>query len=491
MITSFWKYKYYCCYNEQMPGNTYHLTTAIPYVNAKPHLGHVLEWFQADVIARYQRLLGKDVSFTSGTDENSLKNVQAAEKVGMGVQDWLDKYAVIFEDAYKFFGISLTGFRRGSDQKLHWPGVQKLWQLCDASGDIYKKEYEGLYCVGCEAFYTPDELIDGKCPEHLTVPESVKETNYFFRLSKYQDQIKELITPDKLRIVSEQYKNEMLGFINQGLEDFSVSRSKDRGRGVGVPIPGDDQQVMYVWFDALAIYMTAIGWDYDHALWEKYWPADWHVIGKGINRFHSVYWIGMLLSAGLPVPKGVSVHGYITANGQKMSKSLGNVIDPYELVEKSGLEPVRYYLLKEIPTHSDGDFSEERFAELYNADLANGIGNVCSRVAKLAEKAGIDVPLAKQSFKPEFATFLDNFDISGALLWWQGQVAMTDQYLSDQKPWEKTGDEQKVILIEAVKVIQYLAYHLQPFMPTTAETILKNFDGKISALQPLFPRLVK
>ncbi len=471
-----------------MPNSTYHLTTAIPYVNAKPHLGHVLEWFQADVTARYQRVLGQDVSFTSGADENSLKNVQAAEKAGVSPQAWLDQYSGIFDEAYKFFNISLTGFRRGSDQKLHWPGVQKLWQLCEH--DMYTKEYEGLYCVGCEQFYTPAELIDGKCPEHLTVPETVKETNYFFKLSKYQTEIKRLIESNELKIVSAQFKNEMLGFINQGLEDFSVSRSVERGRGVGVPVPNDPNQVMYVWFDALAIYMTAIGWGYDEDLWKKYWPADVHVIGKGINRFHSVYWIGMLLSAGLPTPKAISVHGYITADGQKMSKSLGNVIDPFELVEQYGLEPVRLYLLKEIPTHSDGDFSYDRFKEIYTADLSNGLGNLCSRVAKLCEKAEVSGQTPPTQFDPNFSRLLENFEIDGAAKWVWQQIAAADGYLSSQKPWTQTGNEQRSTLIEAIQRILTIAHHLQPLMPKTAEQILHHFSQKkITALQPLFPRL--
>lgn len=473
---------------------TYHLTTAIPYVNGQPHLGHVLEWFQADAIARYQRLLGKDVSFTAGTDENSLKNVQAAEKAGIAPQTWLDEYAQIFEDAYDFFGISLTGFRRGSDQQNHWPGVQKLWQLCDQQGDLYTKTYQGLYCVGCEMFYTEDELVDGLCPEHLTKPELVSEENYFFRLSKYQDKIRELIASDQLKIVSDQFKNEMLGFIDQGLEDFSVSRSVDRARGVGVPVPNDDSQIMYVWFDALQIYMTAIGFGYDETTWQKYWKnADTvtHVIGKGINRFHSIYWIGMLLSAGIRLPDVVSVHGYITAEGQKMSKSLGNVIDPFQLVAEYGLEPVRYYLLREIPTHSDGDFSYDRFREVYTADLANGLGNLCSRVAKLAEKSGQEyfaAPPAK--FDLSFAGLMSEFQISAAadLVWdW---IAEADQYLSTTKPWTLSGDDQAEVLANAISTIQKVAFHLQPFMPTTATTILDHFSAKkISALKPLFPRL--
>lgn len=468
----------------------FYITTAIPYVNAKPHLGHIFEWFQADAIARYQRLLGNDVAFASGADENSLKNVQAAEKAGVSTQDWLDEYAKIFEDAYKSFGVSLTSFRRGSDQKKHWPGVQKLWQLCKASNDIYKKTYTGLYCVGCEAFYTPDELIDGKCPEHLTVPEQIEEENYFFRLSKYEAKIRQLIETDELKIVSDQYKNEMLGFINRGLEDFSVSRTAARARGNGVPVPGDESHVMYVWFDALTIYMTAIGWGYDQELFEKYWPADLHCIGKGINRFHSIYWIGMLLSAGLPVPKSVSVHGYMTANGQKMSKSLGNVIDPFELVEKYGVEPVRYYLLKEIPSHSDGDFSDERFRDLYTADLANGIGNLCSRVAKLCEKSGGDWRSDAPKFDEGFAQLMNDLEIDLALKWLSAQIALTDQFLSEQQPWKQEGETQRATLVEAVKRLKTISYHLQPFMPETAAKVLAHFSQeKITSIQPLFPRL--
>lgn len=472
-----------------MATKPFYLTTAIPYVNAKPHLGHVLEWFQADAIGRYHQAKGEQVVLTSGADENSLKNVQSAEKAGIPIQNWLDEYAQIFADAYAFFGIKLDSFRRGSDQKLHWPGVQKLWQLCAAHDDIYTKTYEGLYCVGCESFYTPEELVDGKCPEHLTEPELIKEENYFFRLSKYQDDIKELIETDQLQIFSNQYKQEMLGFINQGLADFSISRSAERARGVGVPVPGDDSQVMYVWFDALTIYMTAIGWGHDQDQWQQTWPADVHVIGKGINRFHSVYWIGMLLSAGLPLPKAVSVHGYITVDGQKMSKSLGNVIDPFDLVNTYGLEPVRYYLLKEIPTHSDGDFSLSRFKELYTADLANGLGNLCSRVAKLAEKIGIFGDDARLSFDPAFAQLFDKLELSAAAQWVVEQIAAADQFLSEQKPWQQSEQDQVVILTEAIKRIRSIAFHFQPFLPETSAFILEHFSKKIVALQPLFPRL--
>lgn len=474
----------------------YYITAAIPYINAKPHLGHVLEWFQADAIAQYHRSLGEKVVFACGTDENSLKNVQAAEKVGKAPQAWLDEYAVIFEDAFKNFGISLTHFRRGSDQNNHWPGVQELWKRCAAvkpgetDSDVYQKEYTGLYCVGCESYYTPEELTDGKCPEHLTIPETITEKNYFFRLSKYQNKIRELIISDQLKIVSEQFKNEMLGFIDQGLEDFSVSRSVQRGRGVGVPVPNDDSQVMYVWFDALAIYLTAVGFGKNTEEFEQIWPANTHVIGKGINRFHAVYWIGMLLSAGLSIPKSISVHGYITADGQKMSKSLGNVIDPFAVVEKYGLEPIRYYLLKYIPTHADGDFSYEKFKDVYTADLSNGLGNLCSRVAKLCEKNAVSTPVLPIEYTPAVVKALEELELSEALSLVMDMVSQTDHYLSEQTPWKKEGAAQAEILREAVQNIRVIAYQLQPFMPHTAKTILEHFNTQyIGAISPLFPRL--
>lgn len=470
----------------------YYITSAIPYVNAKPHLGHVLEWFQADTVARFHRLLNEEVEFSCGTDENSLKNVQAAEKAGISSQAWLDEYAVVFKRAFEYFDISITNFRRGSDTKYHWPGVQKLWNLCRDAGDIYQKEYTGLYCVGCESYYTSEELIDGKCPEHLTVPETITEVNYFFKLSKYESEIRALIDSDKLAIFSDQFKQEMLGFIDLGLEDFSVSRSVKRARGVGVPVPNDETQVMYVWFDALAIYLTSVGWGFDEAQFSQAWPADLHIIGKGITRFHAVYWIGMLLSAQLDLPKKIAVHGYITVDGKKMSKSLGNVIDPFDLVKEYGLEPVRYFLLKDIPSHGDGDFTVEKFKEAYNANLANGIGNLCSRVAKLCEKHGLAGISAPVSFDTQFIHYLDQVDISTALEWLTQHVSETDQYLSVKQPWKETEDlKRTTVLNDAVKRILFIAYHLQPFLPETSQKIIKHFtEPKIRAFETsLFPRL--
>lgn len=477
--------------NTTNDSNHFYLTVGIPYVNGRPHLGHVLEWFQADAIARYAKQRGQQVEFTAGADENSLKNVQAAEKNGIDVQAYLDEYSSIFRQAYEFFDIGITNFQRGSDKTTHWPGVQKLWQLCAANGDIYQKEYTGLYCVGCEAFYSEAELTDGLCPEHLTKPEVINEKNYFFRLSKYQTKLRQLIASDELLIISDQYKQEMLGFIDTGLEDFSISRSTNRARGVGVPVPNDSDQVIYVWFDALNIYMTAIGWGTNEENWQKVWPADVHIIGKGIARFHAIYWIAMLLSAQLPLPKAISVHGYINVDGQKMSKSLGNVLDPFTLSDELGLENLRYYLIKEVPSHADGDFSKTKFAETYTADLANGIGNLSSRIAKLA--SGLEKPvtaLLPSDFDTEYTSYMAEFSPDKAAKYAMQLVRDADLFLSTEKPWLLSGVEKASVVQQATNKLLHATYHLQPMLPYSAEKIINHFKNQPQQpIQPLFPRL--
>lgn len=478
----------------------FYITTAIPYVNGKPHIGHALEYFQADTIKRYHQSLGDEALLLSGADENALKNVQAAEKEDVPIQEFLDKNSKVFEQAFKELGIELDVFQRGSDKEKHWPGVQKLWQLCDKNGDIYKKSYTGLYCVGCESFKTEKELVDGLCPEHQRRPEKVTEENYFFRLSKYQEKLIQLIESNTLKISPQNKKNEALGFIKSGLEDFSISRSKGRARGVGVPVPNDPDQMMYVWFDALNIYMTGVGFGKDEEKWEKWWPADLHIIGKDINRFHTVYWPAMLLSADLPLPKEILIHSFINApGGQKMSKSLGNVIDPFEMSEQFGLEPFRYYLLSQIPINEDGEISMERFKEVYNADLANGLGNLIARVAKLCETIGytemgsknreeehvIDDELYKKAF--------DGYKFPDALAFIWQKITKTDRYINEEKPWElvKTNIQKASgVLAHCVDEIQEIAILLEPFMPETAEKITAQFKGPdIKSQKPLFPRI--
>ena len=467
----------------------FYLTTAIPYVNSAPHLGFALEIVQADTIARYHRLLGSDVYFLTGTDENALKNVQAAQEKDIPVQQLVDENSEKFYKLKGALNLSFDDFIR-TTQKRHIEGAQALWRACQK--DIYKKKYQGLYCVGCEAFYTEKDLIDGLCPEHQKKPELIEEENYFFKLSKYQDWLEDLIASDTLKIIPEIRKNEVLSFIRRGLEDFSISRSKEKAKGWGIPVPDNPSQVIYVWYDALANYITALDWHKNSQLFQKYWPADLHVIGKGITRFHAVFWPAILKSAGILLPRQEFVHGYLTVEGQKISKSLGNVIDPFVLVKKHGIDAVRYYLLREIPAYGDGDFSEERFKELYNADLANGLGNLVARIAKLCEKSGIIFPVIKINFwekKTWVSKFLDIFQFDKALAYIWGNMKRIDKDIDQQQPWNKTEKELEKILKKLQVDILELASGLQPFLPETAEKIKKQFSGKIKSGSPLFPRI--
>ncbi len=469
----------------------FYLTTAIPYVNAAPHLGFALEAVQADVIARYYRQQGVRTFLLTGADENSLKNVKAAEEAGLSTQELCDIHAKEFADLKDILNFSYDAFFRSSNKNKHWPGVQKLWRLCQDK--IYKKPYTGLYCVGCEQFYTENELVDGKCPEHKTKPEEVSEENYFFKLSDYQETLKDLIERDELKVFPTERKNEALGFINQGLEDFSISRSVKRAKGWGVSVPDDPDQMMYVWFDALGIYLTGAGYGTDEETFNKWWPADTHLIGKGILRFHAIYWPAILLAAGLPLPKSIYVHGYLTVEGEKISKSLGNAVDPKELVEKYGADAIRYFLLKEIPFGGDGDFSEERFKEVYNADLANGLGNLVARVAKLAEKSGFEfgqTDSLDEVFDEEWAKALEDFrfDIALQRIWLD--ISAVDKHIDHYAPWnEKDERKLKNILQSEIDDLRKIALRLKPFLPETAEKIEQQFSkSEIKSESPLFPR---
>ncbi|MBU1327183.1 methionine--tRNA ligase [Patescibacteria group bacterium] len=473
----------------------FYLTTAIPYTNAAPHVGHALEFVQADVIARYRRLLGDEVCLLSGGDENALKNVQAAEKAGVPVKQFIDVYSQLFQKLAQSLNVQFDIFQKGSDQIHHFPSSQKLWELCARNGDIYKKPYEGLYCLGCEAFYTPDELdSNGECSEHPGKKlDKVSEENYFFKLSKYQTQLIDLISSDTLKIVPDFRKNEVLSFLKQPLHDISISRTNARAKNWGVPVPGDATQRIYVWFDALNIYQSGIGFGWDEKTYHKWWPADVHVIGKGIIRFHAVYWPAFLLSAKLSLPKTLFVHGYFTVNGQKMSKTIGNIIDPSVMIEKYGSDALRYYLLREIPPFADGDFSERRFKELYNADLANGLGNVIARTAKLASNA--KWPMINAKYKDvyigNYKKAIEEFRLHDAIACVWDTIKTTDQYINDKKPWTLSGTALQKILEQAIQNIRTIATQSQPFLPKTAEIILKQFGGPtIKSEQPLFPRIV-
>lgn len=472
--------------------NKFYITNSIPYVNAQPHIGHALEFIQSDVINRHHRILGDDVMYLCGSDENAIKNVRAAEKAGQNVQEFIDVHANEFEKLAISLNIHFNIFQKGSGESHH-KASQKLWELCDKNGDIYKKSYTGLYCIGCEEFKSSGDLNDnGECPEHPGKKlEEVEEENYFFKLSKYQDQLLKLIESGEFEIVPEFRKNEIVSFIKSGLQDFSISRSNERAKNWGVPVPNDPSQRIYVWFDALNIYQSGIGFATDEETYHKWWPADIHAIGKGITRFHAVYWPAILLSAGLNLPKKIFVHEYFTVNGQKMSKTLGNVVNPIEIVEKYGADALRYYCLAKISPFQDGDFSEEKLKEAFNSDLANGLGNLVARVAKLAEKHSLSrhPELISGSLSPEVQKYLEGFKFNDALSVIWKLITVADQRVNETKPWELEGDKAKEVIEDLCQQILVIAYNLQPFLPETAEKILKQFSGEIKSQTPLFPRI--
>ncbi len=479
-----------------MGKDKFYITAAIPYVNARPHIGHAFEFVQGDAIARFHASCGENVRYISGADENSLKNVRAAEKLGITPKQLCDENAKAFADLARALNVNFDVFFRSSSPE-HIASSQDLWKRCDAAGDIYKKTYRGLYCVGCEMFYERSELNEkGECFEHPGKPlEEVEEENYFFKLSKYAGQLEELIASSAYALVPEAKKAETLGFIRGGLRDFSISRSTKRARGWGVPVPGDDSQIMYVWFDALNVYRSAS---------PDAWPADLHVIGKGILRFHAVYWPAMLLSAKLPLPKKLLVHGYVTVDGEKISKTIGNVVDPTALIATYGADAVRYYFLREISPYEDGDYSEEKFKILYNADLANGIGNFAARVltlgAGMKELKGDMVPDASitekiKAIKELMGQKMSDFRLNEALAALWQLISFGDEYVNSKAPWKIVdADEKKQTIFNLVLLLDNVAGLLVPFLPQAAEGITKNIvrEGKelrVKKIETLFPRL--
>ncbi|MCB9030025.1 MAG: methionine--tRNA ligase [Deltaproteobacteria bacterium] len=464
----------------------FYISTAIPYVNAAPHIGHSLEYIQTDAIARYQRLLGKDVMFMTGTDENSLKNVQAAEKAGKEVGLFVSEHAQNFICFKELLDISYDTFIRTTEER-HFKGAQKLWSMCKPE-DIYKATYKGLYCVGCEAFYTEDDLVEGKCPEHNSKPEEIEEENYFFKLSNYQQDLIDLINSDKVKITPDFRKAEVLKFLETGLLDFSISRSHQRAHGWGVPVPGDEEQIMYVWFDALSNYITGLDFASNGSDFQKYWVQAndrevLHVLGKGITRFHAIYWLGMLLSAGVPLPSAEFIHGYITVNGQKMSKSLGNVLSPQDVVDKFGCDPVRFYLLGAVSSYHDGDFSEDRFVELYNAHLANGIGNLFSRtVAMLVKYLDGVVPeptediFNLEEFWKKYQNSMEVYDFPEAVKAITELVSTCDSFISTEQPWTKAkaGEPVDGVLYPVLEALRQIAIALLPITPKSAYNLLSQ-----------------
>ncbi len=467
---------------------SYYITTTIPYVNAAPHIGFALEILQADTLARFKRQAGFDVFMNFGTDEHGLKIYRKAQEQGKDPQTYCDEYAAKFGLLKEALNLSYDNFIRTTD-KHHLAAAQEFWKLCDRNGDIYKKTYKTKYCVGCELERTDSELVNGRCPFHTGQDmEILEEENYFFRFSKYQNKLLKFYEENPDFVIPESRFKEIKNFVQSGLEDFSVSRLKKK-MPWGVDVPNDSDHVMYVWFDALVNYISTIGWPNDSKKYEKYWPGI-QIAGKDNLRQQTAIWQAMLMSAKLPNTKQVFIHGFITSEGQRISKSLGNVIDPIALTQKYGTDAVRYYLLAEIPPYDDGDYSEHRFKEIYNADLANGLGNLVARVAKLCEKVEISAQ-SQAAFEKKYEEFLKQFKFDDALALVWDKIRTLDRYINDEKPWEET-DEMKLkkVLQPAVDGIVIIAHHLQPFLPQTAEKILKQFTAKkITSQKPLFPRL--
>jgi methionyl-tRNA synthetase len=523
-----------------------YLSTTIPYVNARPHVGFALELVQADVLARHHRRIGDEVRLQSGTDDNSLKNVLAAQREGVSTRELVNRNASAFASLREQLSLSFDDFIRTSADPRHRPGVERLWRACQASGDLYRRNYHGLYCVGCEQFYTEDELDEGACPEHNTRPEQVTEENWFFRLSRYASRLRDEISSGRLRIEPASRRNEVLGFIDSGLADFSVSRSVRRAGGWGIGVPGDPGQVIYVWWDALGNYITALGYGGSQDDYRRWWvDADRrvHLVGKGVLRFHAVYWPAILLSAGAPLPTEIFVHDYLTAGGSKISKSATSqeTTDPAALADAFGADALRWWLLRDVPRVGDADFTVDRLIGRANADLANGLGNLVSRVGSVAHTyrngavrsctrpdgasrwlaaasdrraAGSDagaVPwpadaadlLAAVERTPDAVrAALARFDFRAASAAVYEIVVQANRYVDATEPWhlgraERAGDESAgrrldQVLGALVASGQVLAAEIWPFLPDLAARVAAAVDdsgGRLPRPQPVFPRI--
>lgn len=471
----------------------FYLTSTLPYVNAPIHVGFALELVQADILARYRALQGDEVFFNTGTDEHGLKIYRKALEEGKDPKAYVDEYAAkfkalkgklnLFPDLY---------FVRTTDPR-HKKAAQELWRRCQKNGDIYKKKYKGLYCVGDEAFLKESDLVGGTCPNHPTMePIEIEEENYFFRLSAYQDRLLDYLGKEGV-IVPEWRRLEAVQFVRNGLEDFSISRVKEK-MPWGVPVPDDDSQVLYVWFDALTNYISTLGWPDDaEGNYKKFWEdgETLQMAGKDQVRFQSIMWQAMLMSAGLANTKQVVYHGFITSGGQKMSKSVGNVIDPLVIVEEYGVDALRHFLVRHIHPFEDSDFTLERFKDAYNADLANGLGNLAARILMLAE-ANLPraiVPTVRElpaEYVEAFKAF--NYNRITELIW--EKIAELDGEITAKKPFALVKDDPKAgkaMIADMADRLHWIAHLLEPFMPTTSAVIK---EAVLANKKPanLFPR---
>ncbi|PIS32138.1 methionine--tRNA ligase [Candidatus Peregrinibacteria bacterium CG08_land_8_20_14_0_20_41_10] len=472
----------------------FYLTTSAPYVNAKPHLGHFMEFVEADVIARYHRIKGDEVCFLSSTDENGSKMYHTAQKLGGNPQQICDENSAYFRETKDALDISMDKTIRTTDPR-HQQAVQKLWLKFVEKGDIEKSKYEGLYCEGCEAFITEKDLVDGKCPEHQREPQFISEENYFFKLSRYSEQLQKLIQNDTIQIIPAFRKNEILNVIKSGLQDVCFSRPK-ASLPWGVDVPNDPDYVIYVWCDALINYLSGIGYGWDETEFQKWWPADLHVIGKGISRFHALVWPAMLLSADLPLFKQLFVHGYVTLDGQKMSKSLGNVVDPYELLKKYGSDATRFYLTFETPLGEDIDFTWDRMDKLYHSELVNNLGNFFNRVLSISEKYyGENIPeFNSQTTDPsiqklvagvwdKWEKYLEAYDFKRALEAAWELLNFSNKYINEKKPWGANREAQADlpgVVYNLLELARFIVILIRPFLPRTYDKVDKQIPIDLS-----------
>ena len=517
-------------------GNFY-LTTAIPYVNAEPHLGHALELVHADVLARHRRRRGQPVRFLTGTDDNAVKNVSAARAAGIPVREFVDRNAASFARLRDPLALSFDDFIRTSADPRHRAGVERLWRQCADRGDLCQRDYQGRYCTGCEQFYQPAELDWGLCPEHRVPPEPVTERNWFFRLSRYAGQLRRVLESGRVRVEPAARRNEVLAFVRAGLADISVSRPAQRAGGWGIPVPGDPGQTIYVWRDALANYITALGYgSADEQPYRDWWltaAERVHVIGKGIIRFHAVSWLALLLSAGQPLPDVIYVHEYLTAGGSKLSKSTGGAASPYQLTAEFGTDAVRWWLLREVARTGDTDFTAGRLVRRANQDLANGLGNLQHRTLSLVHRyrdgrlpasvpagaglagtglagagvagagvAGAGVARACDALPRLIDESLAGFDFRAATSAVSSVVATGNRLAETERPWElarreadgdrAAADRLDRVLAVLVHACRVLAAELEPFLPAGAAVLgrqLQPGPGRAAPPEPVFTRL--
>lgn len=469
----------------------FYLTTTLPYVNADPHIGFALEIVQADIVARYKRFVGHEVFFNTGTDEHGQKIFEAAQKAGKDVRAYVDHYASEFQKLKGALGLSNDRFIRTTEAS-HYTAAQEIWRRCAQRGDIYKKKYKGLYCVGDEMFLRESDLVDGHCPNHPAMePVMLEEENYFFKLSAYQQKLEEYLSHTG-SIMPGWRKDEALAFVRAGLEDFSISRDKSR-LSWGVPVPGDDAQVMYVWFDALTNYISTLGWPDGEGKFKKFWEEGEvvQVAGKDQVRFQSIMWQAMLMSAGIKTTDTVVYHGFITSGGTKMSKSLGNVIEPLGIVGEYGTDALRYHLARHVHPFEDSDFTIEKFKEVYNANLANGLGNMVSRVMKLAED-NLEAPVEVEfvPYPKEFTDSLNAYEFNKALDYVFERIGALDQLITKTEPFKvvKTDPVRgKELIVSMVKELAAIDLMLEPVMPATSKKIIEAIVANKKP-ENLFPR---